>query len=58
VFAYFHGHAHGAEAIAGSAPWAYVSGIVVSSVALLCASALLAVRFARRASSLRIDQPR
>jgi len=58
VFAWFHGHAHGAEAAAGSAPVAYVVGVLVSSVAVLVASASLGARFAPHAGEARIDQPR
>lgn len=58
VFAWFHGHAHGAEAAAGSASVAYVLGVVVSSVAVLVASASMGALIAPRAGEVRIDQPR
>jgi len=58
AFAYFHGHAHGAEAIAGNAPGAYVLGIIVSSLTVLWASASAAERLAGLTTATQVNQPR
>ena len=58
AFAFFHGHAHGSEASDGSAPAAWLLGIVASSVAVMVASASLGRLIARRAPGTEIAQPR
>lgn len=57
TFALFHGHAHGTEASAGVTTYAYVCGIIVSSVLVLCASASFGALLGRRSAVLRLDRP-
>jgi urease accessory protein len=42
LFAFFHGHAHGAEAVEGTAQLAYSAGMLLASVTVIAAGAWLA----------------
>jgi len=42
LFAIFHGHSHGAEAVAGTAPLAYAAGLLIASAAVIVCGMLLA----------------